>query len=125
MKTGYRHCVRVSAELVEDLNLARFCSRGDFGRGDTYWIDRRRKKRELRRLPAQKTAALAAFKAQVVDSRYRNETIKMAQIIVLDDVLDEPLTEEQKQRVLAWWDANLTKSFRQTAMHGDDDTTSR
>jgi hypothetical protein len=66
--------VRIAQELVEDLNLARFCERSDFGRGHWYLIDRRRLKRELRRLPRLKAEAKASFQAQLDDLGYMRRT---------------------------------------------------
>jgi hypothetical protein len=57
--------VRVSSELVEDLNLGRFCEGGVFDPRrqwlDWHLIDRRRLKRELRKLPKLRAEAAAQF----------------------------------------------------------------
>lgn len=64
----------MAAELVEDLNLGRFCLRNDYNRGDFLYIDRRRLKRELRRLPKQRAAADARFQEQLRDLEYQRRT---------------------------------------------------
>lgn len=104
----------VSAELVEDLNLRRFCiaDQRRFPR-DAFWIDRRRLKRELRRLPALRAAARQRFDAQVL-TNYSYHRVGRP-IIILDDVRDEPLTEEQRKRVLDWWDRANQRSISPAA----------
>jgi hypothetical protein len=103
--------VPVSAELVEDLCLHRFCMRiVPPGYADYYLIDQRRLKRAMRRLPAQRARAEAAFKAEAAKYEYR--TIKCA---VFDDLSDEPLSEEQKAKIMAWWDKQLSSSVAVTS----------
>lgn len=65
----------VSRELVEDLNLRRFCiaDQRRFPR-DAFWIDDRRLKRELRKLPKLRAAAQARFEAQLEELRYQRRT---------------------------------------------------
>lgn len=104
----------VSAELVEDLNLRRFCiaDQSRFPR-DAFWIDRRRLKREIRRLPARRAAARQRIDAQVL-TNYTYRRVGRP-IIILDDVRGEPLTDEQKKLVLEWWDRANERSISPAA----------
>jgi len=43
----------------------------------------------------------------------------MQHVLILDDMRDEPLTEEERARITAWFDAALTVSMRQTILHGE------
>lgn len=92
--------VKVSEELVEDLNLARFC-KGVFDPiypyGNWRLIDRRRLKRELKRLPALVARAGVRFEAEMA----RHKNFKPA--IILDAFQDWPLSDEQKKSVVAWY----------------------
>lgn len=62
--------VRISAELVTDLHLERFCERYvGLGWGDWFFIDRRRYKREMRRMDKLRRTALQRFMASLPPHR--------------------------------------------------------
>jgi hypothetical protein len=45
----------------------------------------------------------------------------MGTIIVFDDPGPaDPLTPEQRAKILAWWDKQLDRSSRQTPVHADE-----
>jgi len=51
-------------------------------------------------------------------SVYTQRTYRMGTILVLDDPGPvDPLTPEQRAKILAWWDKQLTASLRQTVLH--------
>ena len=102
---GRSRLVRISSELVEDLDLARFCRRLETSYVDWWLIDRRRLKRELRKLPKLRAASRARFEAEAQNSclYYRRSTVAMAQVI-LDDLIQGELTPGVKARLLRWWD---------------------
>ena len=62
---------RISAQLVMDLNLERFCRRLENPYVDWWLIDRRRLKRELRGVSKLKAAAAARFAAQLDELAYQ------------------------------------------------------
>lgn len=99
--------VRVSAELVEDLNLKRWARRTNEW-GDWYYIDGRRLKRELRRLPARQAAAAARFAAQLENLAYQRRTYGMEYYYAADG---SPVSRADLVRIKELVDAALVRSI--------------
>jgi len=84
-----RQPARISAELVEDLNLRSFV-RPATNWCDFYFIDRRRLARELRRLPKLRAAADARFRADLDNIAYQRRTYAMEYYWAVDGSLISP-----------------------------------
>jgi hypothetical protein len=100
--------VRISRELVEDLNLQRFVRDSDPRWGDVYYIDRRRWKRELRRLPKLQAAARARFQEQLDNIGYQRRTYGMEYYWKADGSL---VSREDLERIKELVDAALVRSI--------------
>ncbi len=110
--------VRVSRELVEDLNLQRFLKRTnphDVLTGDGWnWhlIDARRLKRELNRLPKLRAAAKANFDEQLRNIEYQYRTYEMEYYYTEDGNL---VPREMLGKIRDLLEQNLVKSIQPTA----------
>ena len=102
MRIRGTRCAQICTELVEDLELVRFSVPADTDY-DWWLIDRRRLKRELKRLPAMKAEAKKRF-----DSDLRGLHDRQRQCILLDDVYDGASdSPELRRRLLEWFDATF------------------
>lgn len=106
---------RVSRELVEDLNLARFCMHVETRYHDWYLIDRRRLKRELRRLPRLKAKAAARFQQQMDDLGYMRRTYGCEYYWTADG---RSLAREDLVRIMELVDRALVRSILPAADMG-------
>ncbi len=97
----------VSCELVEDLNLKRW-ARQINAWGDWFHIDRRRLRRELRKLPKQRAAAQARFQEQLENIRYQRRTYGMEYYHKADGSL---VSREDLTRIKELVDAALVRSM--------------
>lgn len=113
----------ISRELVEDLNLHRFCIYVSPDRCvrwngyvvlDYFLIDGRRRKRELRRLKRLK--AISRQRWEGLSGLTGNRPAG----IILDDPLDDALTtEESRKSLIAWFEGQAPRAFLQTPQHHD------